>query len=300
MELEVRSIKESVINGMVKGMGEDLVKKLSKRFDFNYEEGLRAVNLEEYKVKSKEIDRSKKNESKQSKIPIPFCVKELKGNCMGIRLNHGLFTQCGNKRGTNGYCATCGKQAEKNTNGEPTYGTISQRIAKGNDFRDPKGKLPIQYGNIMQKLNITREQAEEEAARQGVTIPEREFEIKKAQRGRPKKDTSAIDTSEEDTPKKQRGRPKKEKKTINNNTSTELTPDLEFNTPEKSINCNDSSSSSSLSPETDSDEEETAVKIFKYNGKKYLKADDNTIYDFNSHEEIGSWNDKTKSIQLIN
>ena len=50
--------------------------------------------------------------------------------------------------------------------------------------------------------------------------------------------------------------------------------------------------------DTDSDEEETTVRIFKYNGVKYLKAADNTIYDFESHEELGLWNEQTNSIEV--
>ena len=32
----------------------------------------------------------------------------------------------------------------------------------------------------------------------------------------------------------------------------------------------------------------------------YLKAADNTLYDFNSHEEIGIWNPKAKKYILLN
>ena len=38
-----------------------------------------------------------------------------------------------------------------------------------------------------------------------------------------------------------------------------------------------------------SDEEELAVTEIIYKGKKYLKAGDDTIYDIESHEEIGRW-----------
>ena len=44
-----------------------------------------------------------------------------------------------------------------------------------------------------------------------------------------------------------------------------------------------------------SDEEELAVTEFKIEGVKYLKAADNTLYDFKTHEEIGEW-DPSKGI----
>ena len=51
--------------------------------------------------------------------------------------------------------------------------------------------------------------------------------------------------------------------------------------------------------QSDSDEEyeELAVTEFTINGKKYLKAEDNTMYLPNTHEEIGHWNPKTKVIE---
>ena len=310
MRLEVEGIMEGALERMVVGILKEKVRKLSEEYDFEYKEGLMKVGLEEIRIKGTKGREKELKDRSQGRIPLPFCGKEVKKNCAGIRLNHGLYTQCTNSRGSKNLCTTCEKQASKNTNNKPTYGIISDRISNGEGYRDPKGKVPTRYANVMEKLNITREQAEEEAARQGVTIPENEFEIKRAQRGRPKKDTSANDTSEEDTPKKQRGRPKKEKKMINNNTGDELIQELVNNVQEKEAittmavpptnqqNGDLDGSPSTSATESDSDEQETAVRIFKYNGVKYLKADDNTIYDFESHEEIGLWNEKTKSIEV--
>ena len=321
MRKQVEGIMEGVLERLVGGILKEKVRELSLEYNFEYEEGVKKVGLEGITIKgiSKREKDSKKGglEVSRIRIPLPFCGKEEMNHCVGIRLNHGLYTQCTNSRGSKDLCGTCEKQASKNTDNKPTYGLICDRISNGDGFRDPKGKIPTRYGNVMEKLNITRGQAEEEAARQGVTIPESEFEIKKAQRGRPKKDTSANDTSDEDTPKKQRGRPKKEKKMINNNTGDELIQELVNNVQEKEATtkspCNmgvegtspTNQQNGSLGVEgtvpttdTSDDEEETAVRIFKYNGVKYLKAADNTIYDFESHEEIGSWNEKTNSIEV--
>ena len=164
----------------------------------------------------------------------------------------------------------------------------------------------------MEKMNITREMAEKEAEEQGLIIPEEEFEIKKTNRGRPKKSVSTTDTSDEESiaePKK-RGRPPKEKKVIENGnigddliknlieeakkneekveTKKELEPEI--------INNNDEDDEPKDEEDDESDEEETVVVPFVFKGVKYLKAADNTIYDINTHEEIGIWDEIKQEI----
>ena len=126
------------------------------------------------------------------------------------------MTQCTMSKEEGEYCKTCENQARKNENGLPTYGNIKNRGDEG--WRTPGGKQPTAYGNVMSKLNISRETAEREALKFNLTIPEKEFEKRVAQRGRPaKKNVSTSDTDEEKEvkPKKKRGRPKKEKKIVN-------------------------------------------------------------------------------------
>jgi len=83
------------------------------------------------------------------------------------------------------------------------------------DYRSPSGKQVVPFANVMSKLGISREQAEEEAERLGLTIPEEQFELRAARRGRPKKSVATTDTdSEVETPTKKRGRPKKIKKVV--------------------------------------------------------------------------------------
>ena len=45
-------------------------------------------------------------------------------------------------------------------------------------------------------------------------------------------------------------------------------------------------------------EEELAVTEFKIAGVKYLKSAENTLYNFKTHEEIGTWNPQTKEIEM--
>ena len=48
------------------------------------------------------------------------------------------------------------------------------------------------------------------------------------------------------------------------------------------------------------DDEELAVSEFFISGIKYLKAADNSLYDFKTHEGIGMWNPDTKQIEIDN
>ena len=152
-------------------------------------------------------------------LPIPFCGEVKKEWCHGVRLNHGLHTQCTQNPGEGELCKTCRGQAVKNGTGEPTYGRIEARMkhvgegGKYNTWRDPSGKLVTPYRKVMDKLGITREAAEGEAQKLGWTIPEEHFVVTERSVGRPKKSTAASDTESEngDIAPKRRGRPRKER-----------------------------------------------------------------------------------------
>ena len=193
---------------------------------------------------------------------------------------------------------------------------------KGKEFRDPKGKGPVAYGNIMEKLNISRKEVEEEAERLGLKLDEKMFEVKKSQRGRPKKSTDVVDTaSESSEPEKRgRGRPKKEKKTVTedssdilknllNNDNTTMKNNNPIVTSESSVKepaieepviekpvIEEPESDVEESDDEESDDEGLAVTEFTHKGIKYLKAEDNTLYDVNTHEEIGMWDPNAKKV----
>lgn len=293
--MEISSVE--VLEGTLKRYGEKLMKEVSEKYGIDKKELLKMINVEVKGVE--EIERKT-----LSKIPMPFTGVMCVGNCNGIRLNHGLYTQCTNEHSIrkDGYdvCKTCAKQIEKNSNGKPTYGYIQERIELGNDYKDPKGKSPVSYGNIMEKLNISRKDVEEEAERLGLKLNEKIFEVKKTQRGRPKKSTDVVDTASEssEAPKKPRGRPPKEKKIVTEDSSDILknliTEDITKSTQEKEENSTQEKEEEEVVD--DSDEEELAVTEFICKGNKYLKAADNTVYDINTHEEIGQWNPDTNTI----
>ena len=63
---------------------------------------------------------------------IPFCGEVVEDWCEAVRFNHGLHTQCPNGKIAEGvYCATCSKQAENSTTGQPPYGDIHTRAKFG-------------------------------------------------------------------------------------------------------------------------------------------------------------------------
>ena len=65
-------------------------------------------------------------------------------------------------------------------------------------------------------------------------------------------------------------------------------------------------SSSSLSeelvaevvPVVEEEEEETEVKSFEFGGKKYLKDESNTLYDTETKEDIGYWNEEEQRVEM--
>ena len=157
--------------------------------------------------------RESKSDRKVPSIPLPYCGSGPEDWCTAIRLNHNLFTQCTMlKVGEGSYCKTCQNQFVKN--GVPTYGTIETRGAE--NWTSPKGKSVINYGNVMEKLNITRAQAISEAKKFGWEITEEQFTVCKAKKGRPSKKSSTSDTESEKSEKKPRGRPRKQKKVVSN------------------------------------------------------------------------------------
>ena len=197
------------------------VGELSRRYGFDANEALGHLGISEMCL-TRASQKPKKCRAKPNTnnptVVLPYCGSLNEDWCRGIRLNHGLMTQCMMSfQVDNDYCSTCQNQAGKNVSGMPTYGRIEGRDAA--DWRTPGGKQPVSYGNVMEKLNISREIATREAAKLGLTIPEEQFSKREAQRGRPskKKGATTSDTESEDgkpKEKKKRGRPKKDKKVI--------------------------------------------------------------------------------------
>ena len=204
------------------------VETLASKYEFKASEAIELLGLAEVEVARKtggpggkaKTAKEPKEKRDLPKCVLPFCGICVPGWCEGVRLNHGLYTQCQMlKEGDTKFCKTCNKQAAANATGKPTYGTIQDRIATGANYKDPKGKSPVNYGNVMDKLDITRETAMAEAEKYGMVIPEEQFAVIKRKQGRPKTKTTTSDTeSEGGEPKapKKRGRPKKTTSVVEN------------------------------------------------------------------------------------
>ena len=209
------------------------VHQLAVTYNFNVDEALTSLNMDQVEVKKAASRKKGEGKPKSPKsvtvrvkretptIPLPWTGLAVVGWCSGLRLNHNLHSQCCMEPLEGGeFCKTCQKQADSNANGIPTYGSVASRMTSGLlEFRDPKqNKQTIPYANVMKKLNITREAAETEAAKFGMTIPEEHFVIRESKRGRPKKDAAISDTESDTSTSsgiaKKRGRPKKDKKVI--------------------------------------------------------------------------------------
>ncbi len=234
-----------VMNGLVsshKRFAESVIEALADYYKFPKEEAiqlfLRDVVGEEPVRKPRGVKATKAPKVPKAKretpsIPLPWTGEAVEGWCQGLRLNQGLHSQCCMEPLSGGlYCKTCQKQADANSTSIPTYGNCEMRKAVGlSEYRDPKDKKQsVPYSTVMAKLNISREAAEAEAAKFGLTIPEEQFAERKVSRGRPKKDTAASDTdssaSEGTKAKRGRGRPKKEKKVVETNDGDDLIAQL--------------------------------------------------------------------------
>ena len=234
---------ESAIREMCTDAMSQAVAVLAEKYGFDAKEAMTACQLSEIKVKKSanrvkgegKVRTKSKGETKPKRevpaFPLPFCGTAVEGWCNGLRLNHGLHSQCTMESLKDGeYCKTCQNQCDKNASGKPTYGCVADRINCALlEYRDPKAnKQTLPFANVMSKLNITREAAEAEALKFGLTIPEEHFVERSSRRGRPKKDASASDTDSEngDSQPKKRGRPKKEKKVIASSVGDDLIASL--------------------------------------------------------------------------
>ena len=214
------------------------VHHLAVVYNFDAAEALSRLGLDAVVVKKSALRKKGEGKQKSPKVkapkrvvpmmPLPWCGEANEDWCSGLRLNHGLHSQCTNLKQDGEFCVTCQRQADKNASGKPTYGTTTDRAQAGVlEFRCPKtGKQTLPYANVMKKLNITREKAVEEAGKFGMSIPEEHFEERKTQRGRPKKDASASDTDSAASTPKKRGRPAKAKKVVKGEVGDDLIASL--------------------------------------------------------------------------
>ena len=199
-----------------------VVEELSCLYGFDKEEAERHLNMGSVSIvervakaaKAAKAPKVAKAKAVKASFPLPFSGEFVENCCFGLRQNHGLYTQCQVARnGESSYCKGCQAQADKNTSGEPDYGTIQSRLAVSPmEFKDPNGKSPVAYAKIMKKLKLSEEQVREEAGKVGITIADIHFIVEEAVKKSAK--ASKADKSSSEAQEKKKGRPKKEKKVL--------------------------------------------------------------------------------------
>jgi hypothetical protein len=248
------------------------VEFLSDKYGFDGEEAMHTLKISRKEVETKPKKERKSPAPKRVKpsIPLPFCGKIFEDACFGIRANHGLHTQCNNAKVSGcDYCKTCGVQAATNCTDKPNTGDIRDRSATE---WVPVSKI-VSYGNVMEKLGISREEAVRVSAEFGMTIPDEQFAVVKGRRGRPKKDPSASSSDDDDKPKRPRGRPKSSKKVVSTSSGDDLIAQLVASAQATTTSDSDSDSSMTTQSSQKSPTVKTALKAVSPTVKAALKAE---------------------------
>jgi hypothetical protein len=177
-----------VNNKAIMMMCKGVVEACASMYNFDAEEAMKKLEIKGVEKKEKVV------KEKERKIPLPF-IEVDESCCEAVKINGGLYTQCEKKKeGDTNMCGACSREASKSG---LRYGMIRERAEQGENYVDSKGRKPIAYKKVLKRLNISWEEAEEEAEKRGITLSE-ENEDKKEEkrRGRPKKDGKIIETEE--------------------------------------------------------------------------------------------------------
>jgi hypothetical protein len=221
--LSVSGVCEKHILCMTREYALSVLSAASEKYGFDYTDAVSALMCDKTDLVRASKSSNKKEKACAVKKPrtiLPWCGDVSPDCCKALKLNHNLFTQCTNSPTNGEFCKTCNNHAEKN-DGKPTYGTVEDRMNVGRMEYAVGDKKVVRYSRVMDKLNITREKAEEAAKEAGVVIQEDQFKEEIIRKGRPKKETSVSDTeseSSENKPKKQ----KKNTKVVKSTTSDDL------------------------------------------------------------------------------
>ena len=219
-------------------------------------------------------------------LPWSGVVKE---GCIGLKYNGGLYTQCGGSVEESVeesvICRKCMSSMKKR--GELMYGSVNERLKCGvMEYKDGTGRSPVHYSKVMKKNGWSREDVEKEGLRLGVKVLECHLEERVVKRGRPRKEKVEVE-------KKSRGRPRKEKEVVSNEVGERLIA---------SLLCGSSLEGSlkSIKETCIEDEEEEEIEVVKFEllGKVYLRSEENILFDIESHDGIGVWNELEERIEV--
>jgi hypothetical protein len=170
--VEVTEIVFKSVENVSKELAKRCILECALRYNFNADEELRLLGLDNVTV------ISKKREKKPTvKFCLPFLAHTVdKNGCNGIAFNEGLYTQCKKVRINEEYCKVCLDESLKSNNGEPKNGTVRRRsFSPYYSYEDSRGRMPPSYQDYMKKKGITEAEVLEEAEKQGIKIPREHF-----------------------------------------------------------------------------------------------------------------------------
>jgi len=212
--IAVTELLTKTLENCAKDLATRCIKECASRHGFDADEEIRILGLENLvlirkQMAKKSVSKEKKErvvqvKEKKSSFPLPFSSSRvIVSGCQGLAYNRGLFTQCTKKKMENGsFCSGCQSEADKNASGCPDCGTVEQRMASGlYEFKDPKGRSPVSYAKVLDKLKLSAEAAMEEAGKLGRMLELEHFQVaekvkvKKVGkgRGRPTKSVGVIE-----------------------------------------------------------------------------------------------------------
>jgi hypothetical protein len=204
--ISVTSLLTKTLENVAKDLAARCIAECALRHGFDAATEIRELGLENLNLIKKQMSKksgskmkvakeAKGPKTKKSSIPMPFIASEVsESSCQGLTYNRGLFTQCPKNRMENGdFCSGCQEEADKNASGCPNCGTVEQRLASGlYEFKDPKGRSPVSYVKLLEKLNITIDNALASGKEIDAVHFEEMIKVSKSHRGRPKKQSASI------------------------------------------------------------------------------------------------------------
>jgi hypothetical protein len=207
--ITVTELLTKTLENAAKELAARCIRECASKYGFVADDEIRALGLENLNLIKKKMTKksgSKKaviavqKKEKKSVFPMPFEGSSVvETNCQGLSFNRGLFTQCSKEKMENSsFCKGCQTEADKNSSGCPDCGTVACRLATDlYSFKDPKGRSPVSYVKLLEKLKLSVEDALTEAGNKNIELSNDHFTVvEKSSKGRPKKTAKTVESSD--------------------------------------------------------------------------------------------------------
>jgi flagellar biosynthesis GTPase FlhF len=209
--ITVTELLTKTLENAAKELAVRCIRECATKYGFVAEEAIRALGLENLNLIKKKMTKKSGSKSSSSKpiaakkekksvFPMPFEASiVVETNCQGLSFNRGLFTQCSKEKMENSsFCKGCQTEADKNSSGCPDCGTVASRLATElYSFKDPKGRSPVSYVKLLEKLKLSVEDALTEAGNKNIELSNEHFTVvEKSSKGRPKKSAKPVESSD--------------------------------------------------------------------------------------------------------